>query len=186
MSKYVKVIFGTTSGAKNDFKYKLNEVNTSDNWNPKAQNGKDFGGFNYADETCILRWLHRGDTIYDVEVPEEAENIKLESGTTIYRTNKIIIKNPRKIDDELALYFYKISKMPEKSYYKALGAVSVMNYKNTAYAILKDKVNKDNIDEVLEEWNDFISYGGKNDQKDLNGLVKEIDDLLNEMRRKNE
>ena len=81
-----------------------------------------------------------------------------------------------------ALYFYKISQIPEKSYYKALAAVSVMNYKKTAHLILKDKVNKDNINEVLEEWNDFISHGGKNDRKDLNGLVKEIDDLLNEMR----
>lgn len=57
-----------------------------------------------------------------------------------------------------------------------------MNYKKTAHLIFKDKVNKDNINEVLEEWNDFISHGGKNDRKDLNGLVKEIDDLLNEMR----
>lgn len=182
MSKYVKVMFGTTSGAKSDFEYKLNEVNISNNWNPEAQNGKDFGGFNYADEKCILRWLHRGDTIYDVEVPDDAENIKLEGATTIYRTNKIIIKNPRKVDDELALYFYKISQIPEKSYYKALAAVSVMNYKKTAHLILQDKVNKDNINEVLEEWNNFISHGGKNDRKDLNGLVKEIDDLLNEMR----
>jgi len=182
MSKYVKVMFGTTSGAKSDFEYKLNEVNISNNWNPKATNGRDFGGFNYADEKCILRWLHRGDTIYDVEVPEDAENIKLEGATTIYRANKIIIKNPRKVDDELELHFYKISQIPEKSYYKALAAVSVMNYKKTAYSILKDKVNKDNIIEVLEEWNDFISHGGKNDRKDLNGLVKEIDDLLNEMR----
>lgn len=182
MSKYVKVMFGTISGAKSDFEYKLNEINISNNWNPKATNGKDFGGFNYADEKCILRWLHRGDTIYDVEVPEDAENIKLEGATTIYRTNKIIIKNPRKVDDELAFYFYKISQIPEKSYYKALAAVSIMNYKKTAYSILKDKVNKDNINEVLEEWNDFISHGGKNDRKDLNGLVKEIDNLLNEMR----
>ena len=31
-----------------------------------------------------------------------------------------------------------------------------MNYRKTALEILKDKVNKKNIDEVLEEWNDFI------------------------------
>lgn len=37
MKKYVKVMFGTTSGAKSDFKYKLNEVNESDNWNPTAK-----------------------------------------------------------------------------------------------------------------------------------------------------
>lgn len=178
MNKFVKVMFGTTSGAKRDFNYKLNEVNIANNWNPKANNGKDFGGFNYCSEECILRWLHRGDTIYDVEIPDEAENIKIDGATTIFRTNKIIISNPRKVNDEMALHFYKISKIPEKSYYKALGVVSIMNYKKTAYAIIKDKINKDNIDEALEEWNDFISHGGKNDRKDLNGLVKEVNDYL--------
>lgn len=182
MSKYVKVMFDTTSGAKSDFKYKINEVNISNNWNPTALKGRDFGGFNYTTEDSILRWLHRGDTIYDVEVPEDTENIKLDGATTIYRTNKIIITNPRKVDDELALHFYKISKIPEKSYYKALGAVGIMNYKNTAYAIIKDKVNTDNIDEVLEEYNDFISHGNKDDRKDANDLVKEIERYLYEIK----
>ena len=41
MSKFVKVMYGTTSGAKSDFEYKLGEVNISNNWNPKADSGKD-------------------------------------------------------------------------------------------------------------------------------------------------
>lgn len=182
MSKYVKVMYGITSGAKSDFKYKINEVNISNNWNPTAENGRDFGGFNYCKENSILRWLHRGDTIYDVEIPQDAENVKLEGATIIYRTNKIIIKNPKKVDDELALYFYKISKIPEKSYYKALGVVSIMNYRKTAYAILKEKVNKNNIDDVLEEWKDFISHGNKDDRKDVNDLVIEIEKYLYEIK----
>lgn len=186
MSKFVKVMYGTTSGAKSDFEYKLGEVNISDNWNPKADSGKEFGGFNYCDETCILRWLHRGDTIYEVEIPDDAESVRLEGATVIYRTNKIIIKNPRKVDDDLALHYYEISDIPEKSYYKALGAVAVMNYKKTAMQIIKDKINKDNIVLVLEEWNNFIEHGGQNDRKDLTGLVKEIDDKLNEIKNKKE
>lgn len=182
MSKFVKVMFGTTSGANRDFEYKINEVNAANNWNPTAEKGRDFGGYNYCDEDSIIRWLHRGDTIYDVEIPEDAENVKIDGATTLYRTNKIIIKNPRKIDDELALHFYKISKIPEKSYYKALGVVSIMNYKKTAYAILKDKVNKNNIDEVLEEWNDFISHGNKDDRKGVNDLVSEIERYLYEIK----
>ena len=87
------------------------------------------GGFNFSTESKILRWLARGDTIYDVEIPKDAENIKLDGSTTIYRANKIIISNPRKVNDALALHFYEISKIPEKSYYKALGVVSIMNYK---------------------------------------------------------
>lgn len=182
MEKFVKVMFNLTSGADKDFEYKIDEVNVASNWNPNAKNGKDFGGFNYCSEECILRWLHRGDTIYDVIVPDDAENIRLDGATTLYRTNKIIISNPKKVDDELALHFYQISKMPEKSYYKALAVVSIMNYKKTAYAIFKDKINKDNIDEVLEEWNDFISHGNKNDRKDVNGLVKEIENFLYEVK----
>lgn len=79
--------------------------------------------------------MHRVDTIYDVEIPEDAENVKLEGSNVIYRANKIIIKNLRKVDDELALYFYQISKIPEKSYYKALGVVTIMNYEKTSYQI---------------------------------------------------
>lgn len=180
--KYVKVMFGTISGAKKDFEYKLGEVNISNNWNPNADNPKEFGGFNYCDEECILRWLHRGDTIYDVEIPEDAENVKIKGATTIYRTNKIIIKNPRKVTDEMARHFYQISNIPEKSYYKALAAVAVMNYKNTAMEILRDKINRENIDEVLEEWNDFIEHKDKNDRKNLNELIVEIEELLNEIK----
>ncbi len=185
MEKYVKVMFGTTSGAKSSFKYKIGEVNISDRWNPKGENPKDFGGFNFASEKCIIRWLHRGDTIYDVEVPKDAQKVKLNGATTIFRTNKIIIKNPRKVDDDLALYYYKISKIPKKSYYKALGAVSIMNYKKTAYAILNDRVNKRNIDEVLEEWNNFINHDGKEDRMGKYNLVKEIDDKLHEIKNQN-
>ena len=181
--KFVKVMYGLTSGANNDFKYKIGEVNVSNNWNPKAKNGKDFGGFNYSSEDCIIRWLHRGDTIYDVEVPKDAEVIELESATKIFRTNKIIIKNPKKVDDDLALYFYKISNIPEKSYYKALCAVSIMNYRKTAFEILKDKVNKSNIDDVLKEWNDFILHGGKDDRNNKNDLVIDIEKKLYDIKK---
>ncbi|MCI6266006.1 MAG: hypothetical protein MR598_04080 [Erysipelotrichaceae bacterium] len=61
MGKFVKVMFGN-EGA--NFEYKIGEVNIATVWNPKAKNGKDFGEFNYAEEDSILRWLHRGDTIF--------------------------------------------------------------------------------------------------------------------------
>lgn len=178
MGKYVKVVDGLNSNAGN-YRYKLNEVNIANNWNPKSQKGKDFGGFNYADEECILRWLHRGNVIYDVELPKDALVVEVEGATKIYRSNKIIIKNPRKIDDDLALYYYKISKMPEKAYYASLGVVSIMNYKKTAYKILETRVNKNNINDVLEEWNYFIN---KKNRKNSNELVKEIDKYLNELK----
>ncbi len=180
--KYVKVMFGDKSGADSEFQYKIGEVNVANNWYPNAKTGREFGGFNYTTEDCILRWLHRGDTIYDVLVPEDAENIKIDGATTIYRTNKIILSNPSKIDDNKALYYYKISNIPEKSYYKALAVVSLMNYKNTAYAIIRDKVNQNNIVEVLSEWNDFIWHDDKGDRKSKNELINEVERYLNEIK----
>ncbi len=179
MTKYVKVMFGTTSGANKEFEYKINEVNVANNWNPTATSGKEFGGFNFTTDDKILRWLHRGDTIYDVKVPEDAEIVEIDGATTIYRANKIIINNPRKINDDIALEFYKKSNIAEISYYKALGAVSLMNYKNTALAIFKEKVNKSNIDIVLDEWNNFID---RPDRKDCNETVKMIEKLLLEFK----
>ena len=179
MSKFIKVMFGN-KGA--NFEYKIGEVNEATIWNPKADKGRDFGGFNYCSEECILRWLHRGDTLYDIEIPKDAEVVKLEGATTIYRSNKIIITNPRPMTDELALEFYKISNIPEKSYYKALGAVAIMNYKNTAMKILREKINEKNIDEALEEWNDFINHGGNNDRKDSNETVNMIQRMLLEIK----
>ena len=179
MNKYVKVMFGN-KGA--DYEYKIVEVNVANNWNPTAKSGKEFGGFNYTTEECLLRWLHRGDTLYDVEVPEDAENIKLEGATTIYRCNKIILTNSRKVTDEMALEIYKKSKIPEKSYYKALGAVALMNYRKTALAILKDKVNKDNINLVLDEWNDFMQNGGDGNRIASNDTVIYIEKELRNMK----
>lgn len=184
MNKYVRVMDGLKSNA-GGFEYKLNEINVSDSWNPEAHSGKEFGGFNFTTESCILRWLHRGSTIYDVEIPKDAETVKIEGATILFRTNKIIVKNPRKVNDDLALHYYEISNIPEKSYYKALGAVAVMNYKKTALKILKDKVNNNNINEVLEEWNEFIDHDGKNDRKDSNETVKLIERMLLEIKADN-
>lgn len=79
----------------------------------------------------------------------------------------------------MALEFYKKSTIPEIAYYKALAAVSVMNYRNTALEIIKDKVNKDNIDIVLDEWNDFIY---KDNRNRWNETVQEIDAILNQIK----
>lgn len=178
--KYIKVMFGLTAGANSDFHYKLDEVTEAKTWNPNAKSGKEFGEINFSTPEKILRWLHRGDTLYDVTLPHDAEVIDVVESATphgVFRTNKIIISNPRKIDDDMALHFYKISTIPEVAYYKALGAVSLMNYKKTALAIFNDKVNKDTIDLVRSEWNDFIN--SKEQRFNSNETVKLINDMIN-------
>ena len=176
MNKYIKVMFGNKGV---DYEYKIDEVNVANVWNPEAKSGKEFGGFNFTTPEKLLRWLHRGDTIYDVIIPDDAIVIDVKDSATphgVFRSDKIILTNPRKVTDDIALEFYKISTIPEEAYPNALGAVAVMNYFKTAKTILKDKVNKDNINFYLSEWNDFTS---KHNRKNCNDTVIYIDKELN-------
>lgn len=107
MSKYIKVMFGNK---RSNYEYKIGKVNVANIWNPNAKSGKDFGGFNFSIEEKIIRWLHRGDTLYDVEIPDDTEIIDVVESATphgVFRSNKIIFSNPRKVTDEMALEFIK-------------------------------------------------------------------------------
>jgi len=184
MSKYVKVMFGTTSGANSDIKYKLDEVNIAKVWNPNKENPREMGGFNISTEDKILRWLVRGDTIYDIDVPSDAEIIDCSNESAphgVFRTNKIIISNPRLVTDEMAMLFYKKSNLPEKSYYKSLAGCAIRGYRNTCIQIIKDKVNKENIDLVLSEWNDFHRPGHCSENGNMD-VDKEILEYLKEIK----
>ena len=186
MNKYLKVMFGTSSGANNNLKYKIDEINISNNWNPSAQDSKKMGGFNFSTEDKILRWLIRGDTLYDVEIPDDAELIDCPSKSAphgVFRSNKIILHNPRKITDEIALDLYRKSKLPEISYYKSLAGCAIRGYRNTCLEIIKDKVNKSNIDLVLSEIDDFVSpyMNDKTDKDDIK-LYEEVMKILKEIK----
>lgn len=188
MHKYCKVMFGTTSGAKQDLEYKINEVNISLNWNPKAQDPKEMGGFNFSTYDMVFRWLIRGDTIYDVEIPESAEVINVNNPSTpngVFRTNKIIIKNPRSITDSIALELYKKSNLPEKSYYKALAGCMIRGYKNTCLELIKDKVNKENIDLVLSEIAAFVNPENKTECTQDTTVYYEVLEILNQFKLEN-
>ncbi len=184
--KYLKVMFGNKSLAGNGFQYKIGEVNIADYWNPKAENPKETGGFNYSTESKILRWLVRGDTIYDVTVPEDAEVVEIDSPSApggVFRTNKIILTNPRPVTDELAMELYTKSDLPEKSYFKALTGCAIRGNMITAIQILKDKVNKENINIALEEFMDFCSHDSEFDDSKLGTNCKEIYRLLLEIKK---
>ena len=159
MSKYVKVMFGKISGADSRLEYKINEFNVASIWNPNADNPKDMGGFNISTEDKILRWLVRGDIIYDVEIPNDAELVIVDYDNGVYRTNKMLIKNPKIMTDEIAHNFYLKSTLPEKAYYKSLAGCAIRGYRNTCLKIIEDKINKNNIDLVLSEWHDFHMPG---------------------------
>ena len=147
--RFIKVMFGSSSKAGEGFEYKIDEINETDNWHPEKKDSKNIGGFNFSVKEKILRWLVRGDTLYDVAIPKGAEVYDCESSSAphgVFRSNKIIISNPRPVTDDVAMKFYIESKLPEKSYFKAMAGCVVREYINTANKIFNDKVNKENID----------------------------------------
>ena len=179
--KYLKVMFSDKS-RYNDFEYKVNEINVAPYWNKEAKTPEEMGGLNYSNEENILRWIHNGNTIYEVEVPEDAETVSVKESATpygVFRSNKIIIKNPKLVTDSMALEFYKKTTIPESAFPKALGAVALMNYYNTAMTIFNEKVTEDNIDFYIQEWNDFTS---KKERQNCNETVIKITKLLNEFK----
>lgn len=180
MSKYVRVMYGTKSHA-GGFEYKINEVNETNNWNPKASNPEEFGGFNFSTEEKILRWLLRGDTIYDVEIPCDAEVIECENKNTpqgVFRSNKIILKNPRKLDDELVMELYLKSELPENTYFQCLTFLSLRGYEKVCEKIIEDKVNKNNVNQAIETFTTFFNLK----EEDKNEVYNKVDQLLNEIK----
>ena len=183
--KYLKVMFGNKSGANNSLEYKIGEVNIASYWNPSSNDSKEMGGFNFSIEDKILRWLVRGDTIYDVEIPLDAEVINCESISTpngVFRSNKIIITNPRKVTDEVAMDLYLKSNIPEKSYYKALAGLAIRGYINTCKKLISDRINKDNIDLVLSEINDFVRPENVTNGGNVE-VYNEVIDILNKIKK---
>jgi hypothetical protein len=182
--KYVRVMFGTTSGA-NGFEFKENEVNVAEHWNPNETEPDKMGGFNFSVEDKILRYLVRGNTICDVTLPDDAEVIDCPSNSCphgIFRANKIIISNIRPMTDEIAMEIYKKTELPEKSYFKSFAGCAVRGYKNTTMQIIKDKVNKNNIDEAISEFEDFVKPGYYWDKRGNEEFVDDVRKYLEKIR----
>lgn len=178
MKKYVRVMDGIKSNA-GGFEYKLDEENIVDNWNPKANTPEEMGGFNFSTEDKILRWLHRGNIIYDVIIPDDAEVILCDEEKGIYRANKIIVTNPRNITDELVLDLYKKTTLSDKIIAQCLVTLLWKDRKEISKYIIKDRVNLKNINNIMSEFKDYVSNGDFNYEK-LWDDAKEIYDILYE------
>lgn len=187
-NRFLKVMFEDKSKAGNGFKYKVGKVNIANKWNPREIEPKKMGGFNFSTEDKILRWLVRGDTIYNVTIPKDAEIIDCPNEVAphgLFRSNKIIISNPQKITDEMAMEFYRKANLPEKSYFKAMYGVAIRGHINTAIQIFKDKIDKKNIDIALEEFEDFCkpSDSWNDNINDLGENIRKIHQMLLEIKK---
>ena len=180
MAKYVRVMDGLKSNASGQ-EFKLNEVITAKNWNPSETEPEKMGGFNFSTEDKILRYIFRGDTIYDVIVPEDAEVVKVDEEKGIYRANKIIVTNPRIITEDMVIDIYKKSTLPTNRYFQCIYCLLFRKYINASKYIIKDIVNKNNINEAIKEFEDFASRSNGNDTGifDYEKLFPEAKDIYN-------
>lgn len=176
MNKYVRVMDGLKSNA-GGFEYKLDEINIAHKWDTSTLEPEQMGGFNFGTEDKILRWLHRGDTMYDVIVPEDAEIILVDDIKGIYRSNKIIVTNPRQITDDIVIELYKKTTLSNKILAECLVTLLWKNRKEISKYIIKDRVTLENIDEFL---NEFVRYAGEDNLSSESG--KEIYDILKEIK----
>ena len=167
---------GTKSNA-GGFEYKLDKVNIAKLWNPKTLEPDKMGGFNFGTEDKILRWLHRGDTIYDVDIPNDAEVILCDESKGVYRSNEIIVSNPKKITDDLVMDLYKKTTLSNKILADCLVTLILKDRIKISKYIINDRVNKNNVDEFYTE---FMNYSSKNnfENDELKAKYKEIEDML--------
>ena len=177
--KFVRVMDGLKSNA-GGFDYKINEVNIAKKWNPTNSDAEEMGGFNFGTEDKILRWLHRGNTIYDVIIPADAEVILVDEEKGIYRANKIIVTNPRTITDDIFLDLYKKNTLSDKIIAQCLMTLIWKNRLEISKYIIKDRVNLDNVNEILEE---FVNYAGEKNlayesTQEIYSILKEIQSPL--------
>ena len=176
MSKYVRVMDGTKSNA-GGFEYKLDKVNIAKLWNPKTMEPDKMGGFNFGTEDKILRWLHRGDTIYDVDIPNDAKVILCDESKGVYGSNEIIVSNPKKITDDLVMDLYKKTTLSNKILADCLVTLIWKDRIKISKYIINDRVNKNNVDEFYTE---FMNYSSKNnfENDELKAKYKELEDML--------
>lgn len=177
MKKFVRVMDGTKSNA-GGFEYKLDEINISNNWNPNEVEPEKMGGFNFGSEDKILRWLHIGDTIYDVIIPKDAQIVLCNEEKGVWRANKIIVTNPRIITDEMVIELYKKTTLSNKTIAQCLQTLLWKNRIEISKYIINDRINKENVDEFIIEFENYAKKSKKFNYDDLGKDSKIIYDML--------
>lgn len=180
MSKYVRVMDGLNSNASGE-EFELDKVIIAKTWNPNKKNPEEMGGFNFSLEDKILRYIFRGDTLYDVILPNDAEMVTVDIDKGIFRANKIIVTNPRRITEEMVIDIYKRSNLSINGYFQCIYCLLFRKYINASKFIINDIVNKDNINEAIYEFENFASRSNGNDNGifDYDKLFSEAKEIYN-------
>ena len=178
--KYLKWVFKDNIGHRENQKFEIGKVIICDTWDPTNPDWDKRGGFNFTNEECALRWMSRGDTLYEVEIPKDAEVINVKNDKTpggIIVANKIILKNPVPISEELLIDFYNKSKLPLSTYFETIGLLASRGYYDIALMIIKDKVNMDNIDFALEKFNTSLKPWHEVNYDSYNAVKKVLEEI---------
>lgn len=120
-----------------------------------ATDNMEMGGFCVTTYNYIFRWLIRGDTLCEVIISEDSRFYKTVSDNNVYVCEKMILTNPKRIDDNFAMELYKASTLNEISYFRAMTACAICGYINTALKVFEDKVNEQNISIAISEFEGF-------------------------------
>lgn len=170
-SKYFRVI-QTEKEYRDGRKFPIDEIVIADQKvDLQATDRKKLGGFCISTYEYVFRWLIRGDTLCEVKIPEDTKIYKTVSENGIYISEKMILTNPRKIDDDFAMELYLNSTLPEISYFKAMTACAICGYTSTALRVCDDKVNKENVDIAIQELEDFCKR--REDEQYKTGVLAE-------------
>ena len=178
--KYLKWVFKDSIGNRENQKFEIGKEIICDTWDPNNKDWEKRGGFNFTNEECALRWMSRGDTLYEVEIPEDAEVINVKNNKTpggIIVANKIVLNNPIPISNELLLKYYDKSKFPISTYFECVGLLAARGYYDIALKIIKDKVNMNNIDIAIDEFNNSIKPWHKVDYNCFYKVKKVLEEI---------
>lgn len=137
--------------------------------NFNAEDKSQMGGFFISDKDYIFRWVIRGDTLCEVVIPENEKIYKTACKYGIYLANSIILTNPIKVSDEYAMKLYLQSKLLDNEYFKAMTACAICGYINTALKVCEDKVNTENVNQAIEEFEGFCQR--RNDESFIDNEI---------------
>ena len=140
--------------------------------------------FNFSTEDSILRWIRRGDTIYDVIIPDNAEVILCNEEKGIYRSNKIIVTNPRELTDEVIIDLYNKTTLSNKVLAQCLQVLLWKRRLEISKFIINDRVNKENVDEFIFEFEKHVKKSEIFCYDELSSEAKVIYDLLLDVKNK--
>ena len=107
----------------------------------------------------------------------------------VFRSNRIIVTNPRKITEDMVINIYKKSTLSINRYFQCIYCLLFRKYINASRYIINDIVNKENVNEAIKEFEDFAARSNGNttgifDYDKLFPEAKEIYNILKDIRDK--